>query len=114
MAQDAQKEENIQQKLLHYKVQFGYAWIQMIVIVTYQLKDASVRDANATPPTIGRRDATTQTVGNCHPNTFQYKKTKKFLKIQNMLLAQHLYRDEKLPRQGKLQKEEQKRKAPQP
>jgi hypothetical protein len=40
----------------------------MIVIVTYQLKDASVRDANATPPTIGRRDASTQTVGNCHPN----------------------------------------------
>jgi hypothetical protein len=37
----------------------------MIVLVTYQLKDASVRDANPTPPTIGRRDSTTQIVGNC-------------------------------------------------
>lgn len=41
----------------------------MIMVVTYQLNDASVRDANATPPTIGRRDATTQTVGNCRMNT---------------------------------------------
>ena len=30
---------------------------------SYQLKDASVADANATPPTMGRRDATTQGVG---------------------------------------------------
>lgn len=95
MAQDAQKEENYKQKLLLYKIQFGHAWIQIIVIVTYQLKDASVRDANATPPTIGRREDTTQIVGSCHTNT-QYKKTKKFLKIQNMLLSQHLYRDEKI------------------
>jgi hypothetical protein len=48
----------------------------MIVIVTYQLKDASVRDANATPPTIGRRDNPTQTVGNCH--AIQYKKINEF------------------------------------
>lgn len=38
----------------------------MIVLVTYQLKEASVRDANATPPTIGRSESITQTVGNCH------------------------------------------------
>lgn len=30
---------------------------------SYQLKEASVADANATPPTIGRMDATTQGVG---------------------------------------------------
>lgn len=51
----------------------------MLVIGTYQLKDASVRDANATPPTIGRRDPTTQTVGNCH--VIQYKITN-FLKFE--------------------------------
>jgi hypothetical protein len=34
----------------------------------YQLKEASVRDANATPPTMGRRDNPTQRVGNCHSN----------------------------------------------
>jgi hypothetical protein len=33
--------------------------------LSYQLKEASVRDASATPPTIGRRDITTQGVGNC-------------------------------------------------
>ena len=46
----------------------------MIVIVTYQLKDASVRDANATPPTIGRRDNTTQGVGNCKITHLSEKK----------------------------------------
>ena len=30
-----------------------------------QLKEDSVRDAKATPPTIGTRDNTTHTVGNC-------------------------------------------------
>lgn len=30
-----------------------------------QLKEASVRDAKATPPTIGTIDITTHTVGNC-------------------------------------------------
>lgn len=32
---------------------------------SYQLKEASVIDANATPPTIGKREDTTQRVGNC-------------------------------------------------
>lgn len=33
--------------------------------IAYQLKEASEIDANATPPTIGRRDKTTQGVGSC-------------------------------------------------
>jgi hypothetical protein len=41
--------------------------------ISYQLKEASVRDASATPPTIGRRDITTQGVGNCE---FQLSGTK--------------------------------------
>lgn len=31
----------------------------------YQLKEASVIDAKATPPTTGRRDETTHSVGYC-------------------------------------------------
>ena len=34
-------------------------------IMLYQLKEASVTDASATPPAIGTREATTQKVGNC-------------------------------------------------
>jgi hypothetical protein len=33
--------------------------------ISYQLKDASVTDASATPPTIGKREATTHGVGVC-------------------------------------------------
>jgi hypothetical protein len=33
---------------------------------SYQLNEASVTDASATPPTIGRREPTTQGVGICH------------------------------------------------
>ena len=34
-------------------------------MILYQLKEASVIDAKATPPTIGIRDETTHSVGNC-------------------------------------------------
>jgi hypothetical protein len=48
----------------------------MIVLVTYQLKEASVRDANATPPTIGRSESITQTVGNS-PRKIAERRTEK-------------------------------------
>lgn len=35
------------------------------VVCSYQLKEASVKDARATPPTIGTREETTQRVGLC-------------------------------------------------
>jgi hypothetical protein len=41
-----------------------------------QLKEASVRDASATPPTIGRRDITTQGVGNS-PRKMAERRTEK-------------------------------------
>lgn len=34
-------------------------------MIFYQLKEASVREANATPPTIGTRDNITHMVGIC-------------------------------------------------
>lgn len=34
-------------------------------LMNYQLKETSVIDANATPPTIGTREETTQKVGIC-------------------------------------------------
>lgn len=36
-----------------------------LLSMTYQLKEASVNDAKATPPTIGIRDSITQIVGTC-------------------------------------------------
>jgi hypothetical protein len=33
--------------------------------MNYQLKDTSVIDANATPPTIGKREESTRKVGIC-------------------------------------------------
>lgn len=40
-----------------------------ITVISHQLKEASVKDANATPPTIGTREETTQRVGLCvHSN----------------------------------------------
>jgi hypothetical protein len=38
---------------------------QKYVKISYQLNDASVTDASATPPTIGKRVATTHGVGFC-------------------------------------------------
>jgi hypothetical protein len=38
---------------------------QKFMKISYQLKDASVTDASATPPTIGKREATTHGVGVC-------------------------------------------------
>ena len=35
------------------------------MFVSYQLKDASLNDANATPPTTGMREETIQKVGHC-------------------------------------------------
>jgi len=35
------------------------------VVITYQLKETSVIDANATPPTIGIREENTHRVGIC-------------------------------------------------
>jgi hypothetical protein len=74
--------------------------------LSYQLKEASVRDASATPPTIGRRDITTQGVGNCkfHLSGAKHESRR--------ILAHSVKQKMGLPRQGRWLKGEPKRKVP--
>jgi hypothetical protein len=54
----------------------------------YQLKEASEIDANATPPTIGRRDKITQGVGSCtiiHVSEQNHKRTMIFLEDAQLI-----------------------------
>lgn len=55
----------------------------MASYIPYQLNEASVRDANATPPTIGTRDNTTKGVGICKVIMYenQTKKQMVFLRL---------------------------------
>lgn len=52
-------------------------------MVSYQLKEASVADAIATPPTTGRRDKTTHIEGNCQNGLGQ-------LKLSNMSIQKQI------------------------
>lgn len=47
------------------------------MFVFYQLKDASVNDANATPPTTGMREDSIQKVGHSPRNRTENKTVKK-------------------------------------